>query len=309
MSSYLVARARAHPLPFAGASQRARLPRPRRRPAPGRAQLRQLPLAPVRPLLVEHRRAAPPLPAKRPHSRCLPPPGRLRSNRHDHAHRSDELVPRPPPRRERAYSARGSAETLPGRWRCSRFRWWSRRCSASSASAASSGSRPVSRCHRRAGRPGLWWGMRTWVLAILLGACGSDGSSGTPDARALPDADPDALRVAGTYPTAVSLGQSDCTGITVQSMPTAGEPCAGGDRPQPHPRRSDLLGDGGPRRDVRDHAASGRHRRGAPHLDHRRPVLDDRLRGHGRRVRQRERRSPVRLRRQLGRHQDGGLPT
>ena len=62
--------------------------------------------------------------------------------------------------------------------------------------------------------------MRTWVLAILLGACGSNGSSGPPDARVLPDADPNALRVAGTYPTAVSLGQSDCSGITVQSMTT-----------------------------------------------------------------------------------------
>ena len=62
--------------------------------------------------------------------------------------------------------------------------------------------------------------MRTWVLAICLGACGSDGSSGTPDARVLPDADPDALRVAGTYPTAVSLGPNTCTGITVQPMTT-----------------------------------------------------------------------------------------
>jgi len=63
--------------------------------------------------------------------------------------------------------------------------------------------------------------MRILVLAVLLGACGSDGSSGPPDAPRIPDADPSVLRVGGTYDTAVTLGTNTCTGITVQPMPTS----------------------------------------------------------------------------------------
>jgi len=54
--------------------------------------------------------------------------------------------------------------------------------------------------------------MRGWLLlAVALSGCSSDGS--TP-------LDPDVLRVAGTYATAVTLGQSSCTGIEVADNPT-----------------------------------------------------------------------------------------
>ncbi len=59
------------------------------------------------------------------------------------------------------------------------------------------------------------------LLVILLVACSSDATTMTPDAPvATPDADPNALRVAGNYATTVTLGESTCTGIIVQNMPT-----------------------------------------------------------------------------------------
>jgi hypothetical protein len=62
--------------------------------------------------------------------------------------------------------------------------------------------------------------MRATAVAIVLVACGSSGASGALDARSIPDADPGAVSVGGTYPTDVSLRSSTCTGITVQSMTT-----------------------------------------------------------------------------------------
>jgi len=49
------------------------------------------------------------------------------------------------------------------------------------------------------------------LLAVALGGCSSDGSA---------PLDPDVLRVAGTYATAVALGQSSCAGIVVADNPT-----------------------------------------------------------------------------------------
>ena len=54
--------------------------------------------------------------------------------------------------------------------------------------------------------------LRGWlVLAVALSGCSSDGSA---------PLDPDVLRVAGMYATAVALGQSSCTGIVVADNPT-----------------------------------------------------------------------------------------
>jgi hypothetical protein len=65
--------------------------------------------------------------------------------------------------------------------------------------------------------------MRMLLLVVMaLGGC-SGNASVVHDARPAVDAaplDPDVLRVAGTYPTAVSLGQSSCTGIEVANNPT-----------------------------------------------------------------------------------------
>ncbi|HTE56844.1 MAG TPA: hypothetical protein VK698_38585 [Kofleriaceae bacterium] len=68
--------------------------------------------------------------------------------------------------------------------------------------------------HRR------WWA--TVALCALSWGCGGgDGDSpGAFDAAPPIDADPAVLRVGGEYATEVSLGQSTCEGITVQSMPT-----------------------------------------------------------------------------------------
>lgn len=54
--------------------------------------------------------------------------------------------------------------------------------------------------------------MRGWlVLVIALSGCSSDGAA---------PLDADVLRVAGTYATAVTLGQSSCAGIVVADNPT-----------------------------------------------------------------------------------------
>ena len=54
--------------------------------------------------------------------------------------------------------------------------------------------------------------MRGWLLlAAALSGCSSDGAA---------PLDPDVLRVAGTYATAVALGQSSCAGIVVADNPT-----------------------------------------------------------------------------------------
>jgi len=55
------------------------------------------------------------------------------------------------------------------------------------------------------------WKCGWLLLAVALGGCSSDGSA---------PLDPDVLRVAGTYATAVSLGQSSCAGIMVADNPT-----------------------------------------------------------------------------------------
>ena len=53
--------------------------------------------------------------------------------------------------------------------------------------------------------------MRGWLLlAVAVSACSSDAAP----------LDPDVLRVAGTYATAVALGQSSCAGIVVANNPT-----------------------------------------------------------------------------------------
>ena len=49
------------------------------------------------------------------------------------------------------------------------------------------------------------------VLAVALSGCSSDESA---------PLDPHVLRVAGTYATAVALGQSSCAGIVVADSPT-----------------------------------------------------------------------------------------
>jgi len=48
------------------------------------------------------------------------------------------------------------------------------------------------------------------LLAVVLSGCSSDGSA----------LDPDVLRVAGTYSTAVAVGQSSCASIVVADNPT-----------------------------------------------------------------------------------------
>lgn len=54
--------------------------------------------------------------------------------------------------------------------------------------------------------------MRGWLfLAVALSGCSSDASA---------PLDPDVLRVAGTYATAVALRQSSCVGIVVANNPT-----------------------------------------------------------------------------------------
>lgn len=61
------------------------------------------------------------------------------------------------------------------------------------------------------------------ALAALLCGCSSSDPEENPDARVTFDAmvrDPTLLWVAGSYPTAVTLQQSTCTGIAVQNMPT-----------------------------------------------------------------------------------------
>jgi hypothetical protein len=59
-----------------------------------------------------------------------------------------------------------------------------------------------------------------FILLICAGACASDASSDAIDAAAPIDADPTVLRVGGEYATAVSLEQSTCPDIAVQSMQT-----------------------------------------------------------------------------------------
>jgi hypothetical protein len=53
----------------------------------------------------------------------------------------------------------------------------------------------------------------TLALFCLAAACGGSSTPG-------PGPDPNVIRVAGEYATAVTLGESSCPGITVQSMPT-----------------------------------------------------------------------------------------
>ena len=59
------------------------------------------------------------------------------------------------------------------------------------------------------------------LLLLCASGCTSGGSPAAFDAAAAIDADPAVLRVGGDYETEVSLEQSTCQGITVQSMPTA----------------------------------------------------------------------------------------
>jgi hypothetical protein len=69
-------------------------------------------------------------------------------------------------------------------------------------------------------------------FSIALAACASDDGGGKPSdmpaADAAPDArDPTLLYVAGQYPTAVTLTQSTCQGIQVESMTTTVTHAAG----------------------------------------------------------------------------------
>ena len=52
------------------------------------------------------------------------------------------------------------------------------------------------------------------VATFVVLACFGQACDGTSEPT------PDLLRVGGTYPTAVSLTQNTCTGITVQPLPT-----------------------------------------------------------------------------------------
>jgi hypothetical protein len=67
-------------------------------------------------------------------------------------------------------------------------------------------------------------GASRWSIAVVLvwaGACsGGDPDEGGPADAGAVDADPTVLLVAGQYATEVSLEESDCTGIMVESMPT-----------------------------------------------------------------------------------------
>jgi hypothetical protein len=55
---------------------------------------------------------------------------------------------------------------------------------------------------------------------LLVAGCSGGGASDPIDAATPIDADPTVLRVGGEYPTEVSLEQSSCPDVTVQSMPT-----------------------------------------------------------------------------------------
>ena len=57
------------------------------------------------------------------------------------------------------------------------------------------------------------------VVLVWAGACSGGDGGGAADAGAV-DADANVLRVAGEYATEVSLEESSCSGIAVESMPT-----------------------------------------------------------------------------------------
>lgn len=63
-----------------------------------------------------------------------------------------------------------------------------------------------------------------WHVAVVLlwaGACsGGDPDAGGPADAGAVDADPSVLAIAGQYATEVSLEESSCSGIMVQSMTT-----------------------------------------------------------------------------------------
>lgn len=72
---------------------------------------------------------------------------------------------------------------------------------------------------RRARTDAALW--RVAVVLVWAGACsGEDPDGGGPADAGAVDADPNVLMVAGQYATDVSLEESSCSDIVVQSMPT-----------------------------------------------------------------------------------------
>lgn len=66
--------------------------------------------------------------------------------------------------------------------------------------------------------------LRALPPAALLLAVAACGGGSTPDPVG---PDPDVIRVAGDYATAVTLGESSCPGVAVQPMPTVVTHAAG----------------------------------------------------------------------------------